>query len=65
VSVEDYWDFGLLGLSLLALIVGAVLSRYLATRPNSTFRTAFPLVAIGTLLVFAVFIWVARVHVKG
>jgi apolipoprotein N-acyltransferase len=65
LTLEDKWSLGLLGLSLLALILGAVLARFLATRDNRTFRLAFPAVALITLGLFAVFIYVARVHVKG
>jgi hypothetical protein len=65
VSVEDQLLFALLGISVVLLVAGVVVGRYVGHAPNKVARLAFPAAALTGLLVYAVFTAVARGIVGG
>lgn len=64
LTTEHAWDFGLMGLNILVLLIGIPAARAFATSNNATFRYIWPAFALGVLAVFAIFVYFARVHVK-
>jgi hypothetical protein len=65
VKLEEQFALGLGGLSVVLLAGGVALGFYLRTAPARIVRTVFPIAAMVTLASFAVFVMVARLHVKG
>jgi hypothetical protein len=65
VSTESKFVLVLAGFSVLLLIVGTVLAKYLSTAPPRVVRTVWPVAAALTGACYATLVYVARVHVKG
>jgi hypothetical protein len=65
VDLEEQYAVGLGILSIVLLIVGTGIGLYFRNAPARVVRVVFPIAALATLGCFAVFVWVARVHVKG
>jgi hypothetical protein len=65
VDLEEKYAIALGVLSVILLIVGTVLGLWFRNAPARIVRTVFPLAAVGTLGAFALFVYIARVHVKG
>jgi drug/metabolite transporter (DMT)-like permease len=65
VDLEEKYAVALGVLSILLWGGGAVLGRSLAKAPPRVIRTVLPIVGLLTLTCFAVFVAVARNHVKG
>jgi len=65
VDLEEQYAIGLAGLVVGLLIVGVVLGRLLSRAPSRVTRTVFPIAALLTLGCYAVFVAIARAHVKG
>jgi uncharacterized membrane protein (Fun14 family) len=61
LAQETVTSFALLGLSIAILLGGILVGRWLGTAANSTIRVAFPLIAIGTLSLYALLVYVARI----
>jgi hypothetical protein len=65
VDLEEKYAVALGVLSVILLIVGTGLGRYFRTAPARVVRTIFPVAALVTLACFGIFVFVARLHVKG
>jgi len=65
VDLEEKYAVALGVLSILLLIFGTLLGLWLRHAPARVVRTVFPIAAILTLASFAIFVFVARLHVKG
>ena len=65
MSLEEQYAIGLGGLSIFLLIAGTGIGLYFRTAPAKIVRQIFPVAAVLTLASFAVFVAVARAHVKG
>ena len=65
VDLEEKYAVGLGVLSIILLIVGTLLGLWLRHAPARVVRTVFPIAAVLTLASFAIFVFVARLHVKG
>jgi len=52
-------------LSVFLLIVGVVIGLYFRHAPTRVVRAVFPVAALATGACYAVFVFVARLHVKG
>lgn len=65
MKLEEKWALGLAGLSVLLLIFGVVLGRVLSHAPARVVRTVFPIAALLALTSYAVFVYLARLNVKG
>jgi hypothetical protein len=65
VSTESKFVLVLAGFSVLLLIVGTGLAKYLSTAPPRVVRTVWPVAAALTGACYATLVYVARVHVKG
>jgi len=65
VDLEEKYAVGLGVLSIILLVSGTALGAYLRRAPARIVRTVFPIAAILTLASFAIFVFVARLHVKG
>jgi len=65
VDLEEKYAIGLGVLSIILLIVGTAIGAYLRHAPARIVRTVFPIAAILTLASFGIFVFVARLHVKG
>jgi hypothetical protein len=65
VDLEEQYAVGLGVLSIILLGAGTALGVYFKTAPARVVRTVFPIAAVLTLASFAVFVMVARAHVKG
>ena len=64
LTTEHAWDFGLMGLNIMALLIGIPVVRAFATSGNGTFRLWWPAFALSLLGVFAAFVFWARFYVK-
>jgi lipid-A-disaccharide synthase-like uncharacterized protein len=62
VAPETVSQLALLGLSLLVLLAGVVVGKWLSTAPNNVVRVAFPLIALATLGSFALLVYFARIN---
>lgn len=65
MKLEEKWAIGLAVLSIALLVIGVVAGRALSRAPARVTRTVFPIVALLTLAAYAVFVFVARLNVKG
>ena len=65
MDLEEKYAIGLGVLSVVLWGAGWLLGLYFRTAPARIVRVVFPIAALVTLGCFAVFVWVARVHVKG
>ena len=65
MDLEEKYAIGLGVLSIFLLVVGTGIGAYLRHAPARVVRTVFPVAAILTLASFAIFVFVARLHVKG
>jgi hypothetical protein len=65
VDLEEKYAIALGVLSVLILIFGTGLGLFFRTAPARVVRTVFPIAAVLTLGSFAVFVFFARLHVKG
>jgi uncharacterized protein HemY len=65
VDLEEKYAVALGVLSVLLLIAGTLLGLWLRHAPARVVRTVFPLAALMTLASFAIFVFIARLHVKG
>jgi hypothetical protein len=65
VTTESKFVLVLAGFSVLLLIVGTVIAKYLSTAPPRVVRTVWPVAAALTGACYATLVYVARVHVKG
>lgn len=65
MDLEEKYAIGLGVLSIFLLVVGSALGVYLRHAPARVVRTVFPIAALLTLSSFAIFVFVARLHVKG
>lgn len=65
MKLEEKWAIGLAALSIALLVIGVVVGRALSHAPARVTRTVFPIVALLTLAAYAVFVFVARLNVKG
>ena len=65
MDLEEQYAVALGALSIVLLILGTVVGLYFRTAPAKIVRQVFPVAAVLTLAAFAIFVFVARVHVKG
>jgi hypothetical protein len=65
VDLEEKYAIALGVLSILILITGTGLGLYFRNAPGRVVRTVFPVAALMTLSAFAIFVFIARLHVKG
>jgi hypothetical protein len=65
VDLEEKYAVALGILSIFVLGAGTAVGLYFRTAPPRIVRQVFPVAAVLTLAAFAVFVFVARVHVKG
>lgn len=65
MDLEEKYAVGLGVLSIILLIAGALLGRYFRTAPKRVVRVVFPIAALATLGSYALFVFVARLNVKG
>ena len=65
MDLEEKYAVGLGVLSIILLVGGTALGAYLRHAPARIVRTVFPIAALLTLASFAIFVFVARLHVKG
>ena len=65
MDLEEKYAVALGVLSVVLWGGGWLLGLYFRTAPARIVRVVFPIAAVLTLGAFAVFVWVARVHVKG
>lgn len=64
LTTEHAWDFGLMGINILVLLIGIPVARAFATSNNATFRFIWPAFALLVLAAFATFVYFARYYVK-
>ena len=65
MDLEEQYAIALGILSVVLLGAGTALGLYFRTAPPKIVRQVFPVAALLTLAAFAVFVFIARVHVKG
>ena len=65
MDLEEKYAIALGVLSIILLGVGTLLGVYLRKAPPRIVRQVFPAAALLTLGAFAVFVFIARAHVKG
>lgn len=65
MDLEEQYAIALGVLSIVLLGIGTVIGLYFRTAPPKIVRQVFPVAALLTLAAFAIFVFVARVHVKG
>ena len=65
MDLEEKYAIALGVLSIALLGVGTAIGLYFRTAPPRIVRQVFPVAALLTLGAFAVFVFVARAHVKG
>lgn len=65
MKLEEKWAIGLAALSIFLLIAGTVVGKVLSHAPARVVRTVFPIAAVITLGLYAVFVLAARLNVKG
>ena len=65
MDLEEQYAVALGVLSVVILIGGTLVGLYFRTAPARVVRTIVPIAALATGLCFAVFVYVARLHVKG
>ena len=65
MDLEEKYAIGLGVLSIFLLVVGTAIGAYLRHAPARVVRTVFPVAALLTLASFAIFVFIARLHVKG
>jgi hypothetical protein len=65
VTTETKFVFVLAGFSVLLLIVGTGVAKYLSTAPPKVIRTVWPIAAAVTGICYATLVYIARTHVKG
>ena len=65
VELEEQYAIALGVLSIILLGVGTAIGLYFRTAPPKIVRQVFPVAAVLTLAAFAIFVFIARVHVKG
>lgn len=65
MALEEKYAIGLAVLSLVLLGVGWLVAKRLSVSSPGTFRMAVPGLAAATLLAYFIFVFIARVHVKG
>jgi len=65
VDLEEQYAVALGILSVIILGAGTVIGLYFRTAPPKIVRQVFPVAAVLTLAAFAIFVFIARVHVKG
>ena len=65
MDLEEKYAIGLGVLSIFLLVVGTAIGAYLRHAPARVVRTVFPVAAVLTLASFAIFVFIARLHVKG
>jgi hypothetical protein len=65
VDLEEKYAVALGVLSVILLIAGTGLGLYFRNAPARVVRTIFPVAALVTLACFGIFVFVARLHVKG
>jgi hypothetical protein len=65
VDLEEKYAVALGVLSVILLIAGALVGRYFRTAPPRIVRVVFPVAAVVTLACYAIFVFIARLDVKG
>ena len=65
MTTEDKFVLVLAGFSILLLIVGVGVSRWLSTAPPRVIRTVWPVAAALTGAGYATLVYIARTRVKG
>jgi hypothetical protein len=65
VTTEDKFVIMLAVLSVGLLVVGTIVSKVLSTAPPKVIRTVWPIAAIITAGLYATFVYIARINVKG
>jgi hypothetical protein len=65
VTTEDKFVIMLAVLSVGLLVVGTIISKVLSTAPPKVIRTVWPICALVTAAVYATFVYIARINVKG
>ncbi len=65
MQLEEKWAIALGVLSIVLLAVGWGVAKAISVAPNSVARVMIPLAAAVTLLTYLVFVFIARVNVKG
>jgi hypothetical protein len=65
VDLEEKYAIALGVLSIVILIVGTGVGLYFRHAPARVVRTVFPVAALATLAAFAIFVFLARLDVKG
>ena len=65
MTTEDKFVLVLAGFSILLLIVGTGVAKWLSSAPPRVIRTVWPIAAALTGACYATLVYVARVRVKG
>ncbi len=65
MKLEEKYAIALAVLSILLLAIGWGVSKAVATAPNSVVRLVVPVAALATVVLYAVFVAIARFDVKG
>jgi hypothetical protein len=65
VDLEEKYAVALGVLSIILLAAGTGLGLYFRNAPARVVRTVFPVAALVTMACFAIFVFIARLHVKG
>lgn len=65
VDLEEQYAVALGVLSVILLIAGTVVGRYFRDAPARVVRVVFPVAALTTGAIYAIFVFVARLNVKG
>ena len=65
MDLEEKYAVALGVLSVILLVGGTVLGLWFRTAPARVVRTVFPVAAVLTLACFGIFVFIARLHVKG
>jgi hypothetical protein len=65
VDLEEKYAVGLGVLSIILLLAGTGLGLWFRTAPARVVRTVFPVAALLTLAAFGIFVFIARLDIKG
>lgn len=65
MDLEEKYAIALGILSVILLIAGTLVGLYFRTAPPRIVRVVFPVAAVTTLACYAIFVYVARLDVKG
>lgn len=65
MDLEEKYAIGLGVLSIILLVAGTGLGLWFRTAPARVVRTVFPVAALLTLAAFGIFVFIARLDIKG